>query len=74
MKTVDMIGTGKNIRRLRKEKHKTVSSIQDFFDFGTPQSVYKWESGLSMPTIDHLVGLAEFFGVTLDDIVEKKEV
>ena len=35
----------------------------------TPQAIYKWIHGTSMPTIDNLVILAAIFDVTMDDIV-----
>lgn len=33
------------------------------------QAVQKWESGASRPDIDRLILLADYFGVTLDDLV-----
>lgn len=34
------------------------------------QAVAKWESGLAMPGIDHLVGISNFFQVSLDYLVK----
>jgi hypothetical protein len=39
------------------------------FGFATPQAIYKWIHGTSLPTIDNLVILAAILGVTMDDIV-----
>lgn len=66
---VDMVETGKNITRLRKQSGLSVKDLQNIFGFGTPQAIYKWQRGLAMPTIDNLIVLATVFGVTLDDIV-----
>ena len=34
------------------------------------QAVAKWESGVAMPDIDHLVGLSHFFQVSLDYLIK----
>lgn len=67
--TIDMIATGKNITRLRKESGLSVKDLAEIFGFTTPQAVYKWQHGTAIPTIDNLVVLAAVFGVTMDDIV-----
>lgn len=66
---VDMVETGKNITRLRKQSGLSVKDLQSIFGFGTPQAIYKWQRGLAMPTIDNLIVLATVFGVTLDNII-----
>lgn len=66
---IDMAATEKNIKRLMEERGMVVKDLQMLFGFGTPQSVYKWISGKSIPCIDNLVELAEIFGVKIDDIV-----
>jgi transcriptional regulator with XRE-family HTH domain len=47
----------------------SVKDMQAIFGFATPQAIYKWIHGTSMPTIDNLVILAAIFDVTMDDIV-----
>ena len=69
MPTIDMVATGKNIERLRKNAGISVRDLQDVFGFGTPQAIYKWQHGTAMPTLDNLVVLAAVFGVAMDDIV-----
>lgn len=66
---IDMIETGKNINRLRKTAGMTVQDIQDIFGFHTPQAIYKWLRGDSLPTIDNLVILASIFNVRIDQII-----
>ena len=39
---IDMMGTGKNIERLRKEKKLSVKELQEIFGFESPQAIYKW--------------------------------
>ena len=66
---VDMAATGRNIDRLRIATGMSVKDMQMVFGFATPQAIYKWIHGTSMPTIDNLVILAAMLGVTLDEIV-----
>lgn len=71
---INIAATGKNIARLRKAAGISVKDIQEVFGFGTPQAIYKWQNGTSLPTVDNLVMLAGLFNVPVDDIliVEKK--
>ena len=66
---VDTVATGRNIDRLRIAAGMSVKDMQMIFGFATPQAIYKWIHGTSMPTIDNLVILAAMLGVTLDEIV-----
>ena len=43
--TLDMIQTGKNINRLRKQANLSVKDLQNIFGFATPQAIYKWQQG-----------------------------
>ena len=56
--TIDMIATGQNINRLRKQAGLSVKDLQDIFGFATPQAIYKWQQGVALPSIDNLVVLA----------------
>lgn len=67
--TIDLIATGKNITRLRKQAGYSVKDLQDVFGFATPQAIYKWQHGAALPTIDNLVVLAAVLGVTVDEII-----
>ena len=67
--TIDMIKTGQNINRLRKQAWLSVRDLQDIFGFATPQAIYKWQQGVALPTIDNLVALAAVLQVRLDDIL-----
>lgn len=69
MPAIDMAATGKNIMDLREKAGLTVKELQDLFGFATPQAIYKWQHGTTMPTIDNLVVLAAIFQVHIDDIL-----
>ena len=66
---IDMVATGKNITKMRKDAGLTVRDLQEMFGFTTPQAIYKWQHGTAMPTIDNLVVLAIVFGVHIDEII-----
>ena len=66
---IDMTATGRNIDRLRREAGLTVRQLQAVFGFSTPQAIYKWQRGDTMPTLDNIVALAAVFSVTVEDIL-----
>lgn len=70
---IDMTATGQNILRLRREAGITVRMIQNALGFSTPQAIYKWQNGTAMPTIDNLVALAAILGVTIDEIIVRRD-
>lgn len=78
MPTIDTIRTGHRIekpvsKKLRILSGLSVKQLQEILGLGTPQAIYKWQRGASMPTVDNLVILAKIFNTTIDDIIIKKE-
>ena len=72
MPCVDMVATGKRIKAMRVAKGMTVKDVQEIFVFGSANTIYKWQNGESMPTIDNMVVLAKIFGTTIDAIIAIK--
>lgn len=66
---IDLIVTGQNIKNLRVSAGISVRGLQNIFGFTNPQSIYKWQNGDSMPTVDNLVILASVLGVSVDEII-----
>lgn len=66
---VDLKATGENIIKLREERGLSVKDLQEMFGFSTPQSIYKWQQGQAMPTVDNLFTLAEVLKVSVEEIV-----
>lgn len=66
---IDIEATGRNIDRLRTEAGMSIKDLQRIFGFATPQAIYKWIHGTTMPTVDNLVILAAVLGVTTDEIL-----
>ena len=69
MVSIDCVSTGAKLKQLARERGMSNSDIQRLMGFNTPQSVYKWFRGDSMPTIDNLVILADAFDCTIDDLL-----
>ena len=65
--TIDMVRTGKNIETLRIKNGMSVKDMQKIFGFVTPQAIYKWQHGTSLPTVDNLVILSMMFQVSIEE-------
>ncbi|QUC66360.1 helix-turn-helix domain-containing protein [Aristaeella hokkaidonensis] len=66
---VDLNKTGQNICILRKRSGVSVRELQEFLGFATPQAIYKWQHGISLPTVDNLVALASILDVSVEEIL-----
>ena len=56
---------GKNLSELRKRKGLTQLELAEKFNY-TDRAVSKWENGDTLPDVEVLYNLCEFYGVTLD--------
>lgn len=66
---INMTATGQNITKLRKQSGLTVTNLQQIFGFTTPQAIYKWQRGTTLPTVDNLAILAAIFNTDIDNIL-----
>ena len=67
--TINLALTGANIMNLRKAAGLSVHDLQMAFGFNSPQAIYKWQNGTSLPTVDNLLVLAALLHVRIDDIL-----
>ena len=67
--TINLVKTGQNISALRQQCGLTVRELQHLLGFATPQAIYKWQHGLTLPTVDNLVVLSAIFQVPVDAIL-----
>lgn len=63
---------GEILRRLRTERGFTQTEVASAISV-TSQAVSKWENGSGMPDVSQLVPLADFFGVTVDCILGRRD-
>ena len=66
---IDLLATGENITRLRKERGLSVRDLQSWFGFEEPQAIYKWQWGKCLPSVDNLLALSTLLGVPMDAIL-----
>ena len=58
-----------NLKKLRIENGYSISDIRDYLCLGSVQSVYKYESGDSMPTAEGLLTLMDLYGIYVSALV-----
>lgn len=61
--------TGMRIKRLMAEKKLSVREVQERLGLESPQSVYKWLHGTSLPALDNLLALSRLLGVRMEEIL-----
>lgn len=66
---IDLKKTGQNIARMRTEKGISIRELQVMLGFTSPQTIYNWQSGNSLPSVDHFIVLAAILGSTISEII-----
>jgi hypothetical protein len=69
---IDMEATGKNIERIMKEENISVALLQRIFNFSTPQGIYKWFWGQTLPNMDNMTVLSRVLNRSIDEILVTK--
>ena len=60
---------GTKLKELRQNKGLTQKDIASSLII-TPQTVSKWELGISSPSLEMLVALSEIYGISVDDLIK----
>lgn len=50
---INLEKTGQKIKKLREAKNLSVRDLQEILGFESPQAIYKWQWGESLPTLDN---------------------
>ena len=69
LSVVNMKLTGQNIASLRAERGISVKDLQEMLGIATPQAIYKWQRGETLPNIENLASLACALSVSIDEIL-----
>lgn len=64
---------GKNLLILRKNAKLTQMELADRFNY-SDKTISKWESGESLPNIEILYELAQFYGTTLNALTQENDI
>jgi transcriptional regulator with XRE-family HTH domain len=59
---------GEKLRTLRKRRGLTMRELADALDLRSHGSIGDFESGRSQPSVELTVKIADFFGVSLDQL------
>ncbi len=66
-----MINYGDELKFQRLKRNKTLQQIEK--DTGISNSnLSRWESGKVVPSIEFCVRLADYYGITLDELIGRK--
>ena len=63
---INMKKTGQKIRWIMRMKGFTVKDLQEYLGFSTPQSIYHWFEGRTIPAVDNLYALSYLFQMPMD--------
>lgn len=61
--------TGRKIKKLLFENGYTVKDVHSARGFENPQSIYKWISGKSLPSLDNFIILSRLLHTSIEDIL-----
>ena len=61
--------TAQNISNLIDSSNLSVCDLQNLFGFASPQAIYNWKSGNSLPALDNLLKLSHFLHTPIEKII-----
>ena len=66
-----MINYGEELKYQRKKRNKSLKQIEA--DTGISNAnLSRWETGKVIPSIDFCVKLADYYGITVDELIGRK--
>lgn len=66
-----MINYGKNLKEQREQNGLSQKRLAEMV--GTShQNINRWENNTVLPNIDFCVRLADYYGITLDELIGRK--
>lgn len=61
--------TGRFLKELRKEKGLTQEQFSEIFGVSN-RSISRWENGVNMPDLDLVIEIANYYEVTIDELLD----
>lgn len=71
---IDQRATGRNICQRRTELGYTVLEVQRYLNLACPQSVYHWQAGRTLPSVDNFYALSVLLNTTVNDLIAERAV
>ena len=65
------MGFCENLREVRKINNLDQKKFAKILNI-SPKTISHWETGYTEPSISQLIAIANYFDVTLDDLVDRK--
>lgn len=70
---IDPVATGRQLKKLRRDHGITQELLSELFercgDSASRVIISMWETGKKLPSLSHMVFLAELYGCSLDELV-----
>lgn len=66
---IDPKASGKQLRTLCATHGLSPKKIQQCLGLASPQAVYHWQSGRSLPNVDNLFALSKLLDVHMEDFL-----
>lgn len=70
---IDVQKTGKRIKKLCRHKGVSVKEIQEYMNLACLQTVYNWQAGKTLPSIDNFIVLSRLLNRSIDSILHVEE-
>ena len=71
--SINMKKTGAQIKRFIKESGYTIRDIIEITGVSTEQTIYKWYSGKSIPSLENLLILCKLLGLQITELLALDE-
>lgn len=68
-----MLNIGNCLKKLRLQNNLTQEQLAEIFDTSA-QAISRWENGITYPDISMLPAIANYFGITLDELFSMSEI
>ena len=73
-KSIDMIQTGRHLKKLCEDAKLKPIDIQRLTQLSYPQSIYRWFQGDVLPSVDHLYTLSRVLDMHIEDMLVPAQV
>ncbi len=71
---IDLVRTGKNIKRIAKENGFSADKIKDYLGICDKSNVYKWFRGEVLPAVDNLLAMSILFDITINELIVTENI
>ncbi|MGC4020120.1 MAG: helix-turn-helix transcriptional regulator [Muricomes sp.] len=70
---INMARTGNWLRYICKVRKISVKTLCEYMGLGSPQSIYAWFCGRTLPSLDNFYTLSQILAMPLDTLIVNQE-